>query len=73
MSLQDACDRLAKLAEEPPRGAMPRSEFFPSMAAQHIRNEEEKVALRKGLREALGIIDGLRSQLREPPRDGGDL
>ena len=57
--------RLWLLAQEPTREAMTRSEQFPSMAAQHIRNQEEKRELRAGLREALGIIEMLATTVVE--------
>lgn len=49
--------RLRRLAEEPSREAMSRSEQFPSMAAQHLRSKEYERELRAGLREALALVE----------------
>jgi hypothetical protein len=66
-------DRLREMAKEPERQAMSRGVQYPSLAQQHLVDEQEIMRLRVALGEAVTIIDSLRIQLREPPRDGGDL
>jgi hypothetical protein len=69
VNIEDRLARLRPLAETPGRTAMPRSERFPSMAAQHLRSEQEIVALRSALREAIGIIEELRTTSEPPSAD----
>jgi hypothetical protein len=59
----DKLHRLSRLAEEPVREPMTRSEQFPSMAAQHLRSKEYERELRAGLREAIALFEDLRSRV----------
>jgi hypothetical protein len=52
--------RLRAFAEEPSRKPMSRTHRWPTMVAKHIANEQEIVALRSALREALALVDALR-------------
>lgn len=54
-------DRLRDLAREPERGAMPRSEMFPSMGAELDRQRQEIAALRRALNDAVAEIERLRA------------
>lgn len=52
-------DRLREMAKEPERQAMSRGVQFPSLAQQHLSDEQEIMRLRLALSEALSIIDDL--------------
>lgn len=53
-------NNLRKLAQEPERTAMARTQQFPSMGVQLSAQRAEISALRRGLLEAIFEIDGLR-------------
>jgi uncharacterized protein YcbX len=60
-------DRLRVMTLTPERTAMSRAQQFPSMAAQHIANEQEIVRLRSALNEAVVALDaykGIEEDLR---------
>ena len=57
-------DRLRAMTVAPERTAMSRAQQFPSMAAQHIADEQEVVRLRAALAEGVGEIDRLTKALR---------
>lgn len=57
MTFKEKIDHLRALTVEMPRDPMSRSQQFPTMASQHIANEQEITRLREALREAVGIID----------------
>lgn len=51
--------RLREMAKEPERRPMTRGIQFPSLAQQHLSDEQEIMRLRLALTEALSIIDDL--------------
>ncbi len=53
-------DRLRELAREPERKAMSRSQQFPSMTSEVLRQKQEISALRRGLNEAIAEIERLQ-------------
>lgn len=56
----DTLERLREMSREPERTAMSRGVQFPSLAQQHLVDEQEMQRLRLALREAVAEIDRLR-------------
>lgn len=65
-TFDDKIRRLDALTREPARLPMSRSQQFPTMASQHIANEQEIVRLREALAEAISLINALRDYRERP-------
>lgn len=64
--------RLRELAAEPQREAMPRTQQFPSMTAELLRQKSEIDALRRGLRDAIAEIELNQETQRENELEAGE-
>lgn len=59
---KSALERLREMSREPVRSPMSRGVQYPSLAQQHLADEQEIQRLRVALGEAVSIIDELRHE-----------